>query len=178
MSNAAVERKCSSSQVFNQRNPRHCSPSRLQHHCRRRALRYAEMLLLNTTYELSDGKGITVDAKRSRFAEVLFLQGSTAFGHQCFDVPHVHVHSPRTVSRRTAHTPDTCRETCPAVPLGTGAVYLSEPSSANFSGKLNMPQLGGHVTTGSLIFNFPGWCCRSVVRFITSDWLAWRARKA
>ena len=49
-----------------------------------------------------------------------------------------------------AHTQGTCCKTCAAVHLCTGAVYSSESSSANSSDKLNMPQPGGHVTTGSL----------------------------
>lgn len=60
-----------------------------------------------------------------------------------------------------AHTQDTCCKTCAADPLCTGAVYLSESSSANSSDKLSMPEPGegfgmhltaipGHETTGGL----------------------------
>ena len=60
-----------------------------------------------------------------------------------------------------AHTQDTCCKMCAADPLCTGAVYLSESSSANSSDKLSMPEPGegfgmhltaipGHETTGGL----------------------------
>ena len=73
---------------------------------------------------------------------------SIAFGHHCFNV--ARDHSPLLVSFRAAHTPDMCCETCAADPLCTGAVYLSESSSANSSDKLSMPRPGGHVTAGGL----------------------------
>ena len=44
--------------------------------------------------------------------------------------------------RVASHTQGTCRETCAAVPLCTGPVYLSEFSS-------RIPQPGGHLTTCS-----------------------------
>ena len=50
-----------------------------------------------------------------------------------------------------AQTQGTCRETCAAVPLFTGAVCLSEFSSANSSDKLSWSI--EHVTK---LFNFPG----------------------
>ena len=46
-----------------------------------------------------------------------------------------------------SHSQGTCRETSAAVPLCTGAGYLSEFSSANSSDKLNMP--ASRVATGS-----------------------------
>ena len=49
------------------------------------------------------------------------------------------------VARRTAHTPDTKRETCHWICLFVGVFF------ANSSCELNMPQPGGHVTTRSLI---------------------------
>ena len=58
-----------------------------------------------------------------------------------------------------AQTQGTCRETCAAVPLCTGAVFLSEFSSANSSDKLSWSI--EHVTK---LFNFP---IRPVEQFTT-----------
>ena len=81
------------------------------------------MLLLNTTYELPDGNNITVDAKRFRCTEFLFLQASIAFGQPCFLMllTHMIINLVRFRVARLIFPLRVTRQE-PRVPLGTRAV--------------------------------------------------------